>query len=508
MKSNKYLSIFIYFFSVVEIFLLCYAFYFHYGWMDHAEHLRASMLIWEGKIPYRDFFEHHNPLLWYMLSPIVGLFYKNALILYVSKLISLLAYFGLFFVLYKIFYRYMNMSKKAFVLAILIYFSIPNSYFLIQELHPDSFMLLSYSLGFYYFCKYIEDNKQKYLNISFALFTISFLFLQKILVILFYTAIFALYLIMKNKINIKSIIKASILPILIIIGWVVYFYVTDTLEIYTKFNYELNFIFQKFLGKGRVLGDYSYLLYLPLISLFMLKDFLKNSSIYIYILVFIVILEYITKYIIGAPHYQYFIFSNLISSIIIANYIYNNFNKIKSISLLLIIIITSLCLFYKTPFNKKFPYYYQTNKYVYSLIEKDDYLISTINYINIYGKDASYYWFAGGNIAPIAYYVYGYKTPFLLNKFIYEKQPKIIYNNLYTNQLINVAFANRVKPKEYIENLNKIYDELPVKRETRESFVKRWSLRELSIYNDDLLKFNYVSHPYFPIFIRKDLIQK
>jgi len=36
---------------------------------DEFEHLHASWLVASGHLPYRDFFEHHTPGLYYLLAP-------------------------------------------------------------------------------------------------------------------------------------------------------------------------------------------------------------------------------------------------------------------------------------------------------------------------------------------------------------------------------------------------------------------------------------------------------
>ena len=45
---------------------------------DTLEHVHTSWLVWQGKIPYKDFFQHHNPLLWYVGAPFVG-YYEYSL---------------------------------------------------------------------------------------------------------------------------------------------------------------------------------------------------------------------------------------------------------------------------------------------------------------------------------------------------------------------------------------------------------------------------------------------
>ena len=400
----------------------------------------------------------------------------------------------------------MGYTTKAFALSLIIFFSLPDSYHTLFELHPDETMLAFYFIGIYYLYSYLESKKQKELNISFLMFAVSFLILQKILIILSFVGIYILYLICNKQISIKPVMKATLLPLFIILIFILWLYCNGCLKIYYLFNYDLNVIMHKFYKLGKVYGDYWQTLYLPVISLFALKDFIKDRNIYKIFFVFVFVMECASKYVFGALYKHYFVFSNIMASIIIGEFIYRNIKQ-KQIKLLLFIMIaSSIYLFDKTPLNKYYPQYYKMQKYMYSFMQKDDYLISTVNYINIYENDVSYYWFAGGNIAPVAHYLYQYKEPFLLNEYILKYKPKFIYNNLYVNQIILVNFINDVSYEEYISNLQKIYNEIPVKLETRENFVKRWSLKEFSSYDDNRIRYNYIPHPYFPLLVRRDLV--
>ena len=40
---------------------------------DTLEHIHSSWLVYAEFVPYKDFFQHHNPLLWYLFAPFVGL---------------------------------------------------------------------------------------------------------------------------------------------------------------------------------------------------------------------------------------------------------------------------------------------------------------------------------------------------------------------------------------------------------------------------------------------------
>jgi hypothetical protein len=164
--------------------------------------------------------------------------------------------------------------------------------------------------------------------------------------------------------------------------------------------------------------------------------------------------------------------------------------------------------FFLAPLNNQYRIYYNLNKLIYSNHSKEDYLISTIQYINIYGKDVSYYWYGVGNISPVAYYIYNYNEPFTLNRAIKMYKPKFIFGDIYTNQILIDSVRNGVKVENFIENLSKIYDELPVKRESRLNFIKRWSLNEFLTYDTYFISKNYTPHPIYPVLIRNDLSEK
>ena len=87
----------------VSLFIITYgAFLSGFQVVDEFEHLHASWLVSEGFIPYRDFFEHHHPLLWYISAPIVSIFYDNVIIFYFMRGVTILVSFATLFYVYKI----------------------------------------------------------------------------------------------------------------------------------------------------------------------------------------------------------------------------------------------------------------------------------------------------------------------------------------------------------------------------------------------------------------------
>src|SRR5437879_4053306 len=54
---------------------LSLAFFHPLNW-DEIEYFRATDWIRQGLIPYRDFWEHHTPLQWFMFAPVTALIHS------------------------------------------------------------------------------------------------------------------------------------------------------------------------------------------------------------------------------------------------------------------------------------------------------------------------------------------------------------------------------------------------------------------------------------------------
>ncbi len=484
------LSIFM-IFAAIAVMLFCrYVFFNHFTYNDHAEHIHSAWLVWQGQVPYKDFFQHHNPLMWYVLAPIVALFYKNIYILYASRIITCLVYSGMFWGMYKISSKFLNSSIKAFILSLILYFSIFEHSYILFELQPDCFMLCSYVWGLYFLFNYIENKKQIDLNISFCLFVVSFLFLQKILILLFFTGIWVLYLLYNKKIKFISIAKALILPsiiLLIFIGYLIYF---DMIDIYYKLNYTLNYYMQFFLETTRIFGNVFFYRYIPIAGVVCAYFFINNKNQYRVFLCYILLLDYIQKYFLGAPHIQYFILNNLIVCIMIADILINKLNKKISLALLLTYAIFIINFIKQNPPNKYYQQYYNIQEFVISDITKDDYAFNNIVYINLYAKNEDYYWYARGGVAPVSAYLFDYKPDFNFEYALRSKKPKYIFFNGYVN-----AIAILTDKDEFKLILEKIWKKLPVTKDNKQDFIDFWTRESFYVLDRE-----YTANHYKPIY--------
>lgn len=206
---------------------------------DDVEHLHSAWLIFQGKVPYIDFFQHHNPLLWYLFAPLMGLFAYNLVVFDIVRIISTLVMFLTLYYAGRIAGQNICKDKYATLLAIASVFP---SYVALsgQDFRPDNYMVCSFIAGLYYFFAYLENYKTRNLVISFFLMFLTFAFMQKSVFFLGIFGLIVLYLLYKKDIKMPDFAKALILPLIGVIwfiGWLVYHHM---LELYWKANFIFN----------------------------------------------------------------------------------------------------------------------------------------------------------------------------------------------------------------------------------------------------------------------------
>ena len=177
-SAKNFLSVLISMLIVVYItaFSIWTIFYTETANGDNVEHIHSTWLIAQGKIPYKDFFQHHNPLLWYIFSPLFKILPNALIMLDVAHAIAIIGGFITFFIVYKICTRFFA-SKLPSIISIItlcpIYF-----YIYCFNYNPDTFMALFLAIGIYFLFKYFAERKIVNLTISFLAFFISFMFIM------------------------------------------------------------------------------------------------------------------------------------------------------------------------------------------------------------------------------------------------------------------------------------------------------------------------------------------
>ena len=181
---------------------------------DEREHLTASFYIYKGLTPYKDFFEHHHPLLWYIFAPFLILFNNTEYIWYILRTFTLILIIINSFYIHKI--CFLILKNKYFSILSICLSLAPHCVFLSQtEFRPDSLMMTFFLIGIYHYFLAIKNQSPKNLAISFIYFTLSFFTLQKALIHLLPYILTTLYLLHKHIIHPKDLLKSLYIPLII-----------------------------------------------------------------------------------------------------------------------------------------------------------------------------------------------------------------------------------------------------------------------------------------------------
>lgn len=437
--------------------LIAYAVYFglwtvfftETGNGDNVEHIHATWLVAQGKIPYRDFFQHHNPLLWYIFAPVIGHFTNVLSLLDAAHAVALGVGLFFLFVVYKLCRRFFA-SKYATLLSLLILCP-PYYYVYCFNYNPDTFMALFFAAGLYYLFAYMDSQKLQALVLSFIFFFIAFLFTQKILTVLLPLGIVSVVVLYKEKVKITDVCCAMLLPVFGFGLFIVLLYYTDTLEIYWKSNYLFNVRMQDYYGVNKInVLDGQMLLYAGVAAGISAVFLFRREHLFYKITAVLFALEVVQRcfYFSIAPYYMLplIVFMAILNSVLIDKMIKKRY--------WFLIFILPVGIYYAYISHERYLSARTVNRsfaeFISANITPCDYVISSfLGSQSIMNKDPHYYWALLGHI-DIAGEELGIAEKPNLNQLVVKYKPKLVtgdiyWNNYYLNRGQRV-FVQRISP--------------------------------------------------------------
>ncbi len=402
---------------------------------DNIEHLHFSWLIWQGYIPYKDFFQHHNPLIWYLSAPLVNILINNKLIFSIFNQISYMAVCIMAYYQYQI----MVLNKNSKLSGLFLCAVIVSSYSIQWALNfrPDTFAYMFLFIGLLYLFKYIENKQLWKLVVSFLCFFVAFMFTQKTLINLIIPAISITYWLYKGQIKIKDFSLSCILPVLLLGVWCAYLYYEDILQLYWQSNFPYNTRIPEIFAQNRIVFPpqeyFEFYIFIPLGGIATIY-FLIKGNIFEKIISFMFVEESILRlfYFSAFLHYSIFwLILGMMMTIMLIDRCYNN--RIVKIVLGTGYLFFSLWYNYETTYKIERPKQAYQNGYelAFNVLTPCDFAIN--GYYSVYNlkaKDAGYYAILLGQID-----VLGEKTGIFpkenLNDLIISKKPKLISAGVY-----------------------------------------------------------------------------
>ena len=446
---------------------------------DIIEHIHASFLVSEGKVPYRDFFEHHHPLLWYLTSDLVGKFYGDSSIVLVLNCLTLMVFLVGGYFLYKIIVEFLGDKDAGFLSLILIL--LPGVWLYYLYFKPDNYMIVCLVIGIYYLFCYLRDNKRRDLVISFGCFAIGFLFLQKILLYVPSVGGVVLYYLYKKEIKVKDFAIALGCALAIVGMGALWLFKEGIFDIYYKSCFEFNKELVSYAGEMRFIKPddlYVVVFVMGLLfggCLFFIKD--KYFRIWYFIGAFCLA----TKWFYFAPHLYYYYEAFYFLVVVMMVSLVELAKKNKMLLWVIIFqlqvyaIIQGYYIYFDVVKAKKFEF----SSLLEDGVSRCDYVLYSFFNGNLWQKDLVSYWFLLGETDVIGEKV-GIRKKDDFNRLIEDKKPKYLYVQDIYDRFLKVDDKEVLSYKFDYEMIDKYYEKLGEKTTMEyDSETKTMELKEV-----------------------------
>ena len=402
---------------------------------DNVEHLHTSWLIWQGYIPYKDFFQHHNPLTWYLSAPFVADLIDNHNIFAVFNVVGVIVLCLIAYYLGKI----AELSGSGKIASLFVAAATVSSYSLLwsTDYRPDTFMYLLFFMGLYYLFVYIKENALRALVISFFCFFLSFMFTQKVLLNMVIPGGAAAYWLCCGKIKLKDCAYALILPLLLLCLFIGYLYHHEALDVYWRSNYFFNSYIPDIFGKHRIIfPPFEYIdfyIFIPLGGIASIYFLYRGN--YIEVIFSLMFIEETFLRIFYFSAFLHYVIFWLMTGIVLTVILWDKCQKLKPAGAVLgvVYLLFMLGYNYMVTYKKEIVNYYNTNGHdmAFDLLTPCDYAINGYySTYNLKAKDAGYYAILLGQID-----ILGEKTGIAprdnLNELIRTLKPKLISGGVY-----------------------------------------------------------------------------
>ncbi len=452
--------------SAAALLVILYAFVFSgFQIVDEFEHLHAAWLVSIGKVPYADFFEHHNPLLWYLSAPIVNAFYDDVIIFYVMRGVSFLCSVLTVWYIYRIalFFESRTGAWLAVALTLCNIITVYN----FSQFRPDNYMNLCFIIGTYYWFCYLRTNRTTDLIYSFLAFTLSALFLQKISLLLIGVEGIILFLIYKKKMSFKATTIAALPAVGVMFLFIGFIYSQDALLEYIELNINFNQAMVANFERGAFWYRNHYFSFYGAALAAALYLFNKEN-IYYKILAALYVMEFIMRGFYFAPHPNYYTLLTMLAALVLSAITKIIMPRHKIICIIGVI---GLFLYLGNIFNQvdstsarhNSYSHYKLADYVHKNSNQADLLMNGYDKnFNIYRRDVSYYWFGLDMLLPVMEKEYGTENKIDVNALVLQFRPKFVYKADYVDLQALRAYGEHKYSQKFIpEIINALYQPTP-----------------------------------------------
>lgn len=166
--------------ALLVAFLLLHAWFSKFD-RDEIEHLHAAWLVSVGQIPFVDFLEQHNPVLWYVLAPLLRFMSGNLQVVFVARVLQLTLLAATLAVFYRSARFFFSQASSLWsTVLLLLTFTFTRN---MMEVRPDPWMVFFLLSSLYYWLCALRSGHRRHFIFSGLCFGVASILLQKALVV-------------------------------------------------------------------------------------------------------------------------------------------------------------------------------------------------------------------------------------------------------------------------------------------------------------------------------------
>lgn len=215
---------------------------------DELEHIHTAWKIARGQEIYVDFFQHHHPFFDYMITPVINTYGSTVNTLFAGRYVMLLFTACILVVTYLLALRIFKNSEVGLLSLILA--SVFTAFFTKSiEIRPDVPQTLTGLLAVYFLFTYYDKRSLRSLIASAVFLAVSFLFLQKAVVLIVPIAGILLYDVFKKRVRLRDAMLYGAAFIASLLPYYVYLVAGGSFQRYYEMNWLLNYYIPQLFSK-------------------------------------------------------------------------------------------------------------------------------------------------------------------------------------------------------------------------------------------------------------------
>jgi hypothetical protein len=440
--------------------ITCYYKFFN---NDEIEHLHSSWYLLHGHVPYRDFFQHHNPLLWYLLLPFLAFFGDSLASITAARFCMGGLLLGTACLTY-LCAATSAKSRETGLVAVTLLFSTVLFMEKGIEIRPDVPQVLFGMASVYFLIRFFRSSSNRDLLLSGLFAAVSFLFLQKTLFLFASYGIVMAYGVYRKELSLRNVaffVGGALAPLLL---FALHLHLTGSFHDYLLTNWEMN---RHHLGSRQVsatplrpmLYSFKQSIFFWILSgvatVFVFVH--KNTPREMKMATFLGIFQLLSlqAYSVTFKHYYLFVIPLFcIPASYCLSYAFESW-KVRETKRLALIL---LLLFWAVPFmliHKSHSNRLQREKinYVLGLTRDTDLVYDGANTFNLFRGDVHYFWYQLATGLPTYNKITGNRFgDYDICQIIWAKRPKIISDVMldYENCGLNSLYDTTAYPHLYI----------------------------------------------------------